>query len=184
MKSFTASLKRSLCLSAIALGSIFQCAFAGTPVLGFEVGVSTFEQVNAGLAKKTRVENTGVNKFSNGPMLKTDGSAYEIDGLTEVLYIFDEQKKLMGVVMDMNKSRFDAIYQFLAPKYKLSEQQRPFVGNQFARFRTADSTIELDAPHMSFEMSVRYMRNDLVQKFKAQSQAEAAAKKKSESSKF
>jgi hypothetical protein len=37
---------------------------------------------------------------------------------------------------------------------------------------------------MSFQMEVRYLRGDLLQKFNSQSQAETAAKKKSEASKF
>jgi hypothetical protein len=175
--------KLSRILAAIVLAAC-GIAYAGTPVLGFEVGVSTFDQVSSTLAKKTKVVDSGVSKFSNGPMVKTDGTSYEIDGLNEVLYIFDEQKKLMGVVMDMNKARFDSIFQFLSGKYKVAAQERPFVGNQFARFKTPDTVIEIDAPHLSFQMEVRYLRNDLLQKFNAQSQADAAAKKKSEAAKF
>ena len=86
--------------------------------------------------------------------------------------------------MDMGKHRFDAIFQFLNSKYKVVAQQRPFVGNQYARFKPSDAFIEIDAPHMGFEMEVRYIRNDLMQKFNAQSETEAATKKKSEASKF
>ena len=117
-------------------------------------------------------------------MYKTDGASYEIEGLTEVLYIFDDQMRLSGVLMQMNKERFDAVFQFLSGKYKVAAQQRPFVGSQFARFRPADAFIEMDAPHLGFNMEVRYIRNDLMQRFNAQSEAETAAKKKSEASKF
>ena len=37
---------------------------------------------------------------------------------------------------------------------------------------------------MGFDMEVRYVQKDLMQKFNAQSQADAAAKKKQEASKF
>jgi hypothetical protein len=177
MKFFLIALATSASLLAIP-------AQAGTPVLGFEVGVSTVDQVTATLAKNTKVTNEGVNKWSAGPMLKTDGTSYEIEGLNSVQYIFDDQKKLMGVLMNMGKDRFDTVFQFLSGKYKVQTQQRPFVGNQFARFKTPDSVIEIDAPHMSFQMEVRYLRNDLLQKFNTQSQAEAATKKKNETSKF
>ena len=76
------------------------------------------------------------------------------------------------------------IYELLSGKYKVLSQQRPFVGDQFARFESPGGIIELDAPHMSFEMDVRYLRSDLVQKFKDQSEVERQAKKKSEASKF
>ena len=165
----------SLCISL---------ANAGTQVLGYEIGVSTADQVKKDLVKKMKVEDAGANKFSGGPMLKTKGTSYEIDGLNEVLYIFDEKKILAGVIMGMNKARFDAIFQFLSSKYQVTSQERPFVGNQFARFKPSDSFIDVDAPHLCFTMEIRYVRNDLMQKFNAQSEAEAAAKKKSEASKF
>jgi hypothetical protein len=162
----------------------FAEAHAGTQALGFEISVSTVDQVKASLAKQTKVEDVGINKFSGGPMLTTTGTAYEIEGLNEVTYIFDEQKKLAGVLMDMSKTRFDSVYQALAGKYKVASQQRPFVGNQYARFKTQDAVIEIDAPHLSFQMAVRYIRNDLMQKFNSKTTAENEAKKKSESAKF
>jgi hypothetical protein len=156
----------------------------GTPVLGFEVGVSTLEQVKATLSKKTQVKDNGINKWSKGPMLKTNGSSYEIEGLNSVLYIFDEQKTLMGVVMDMNKKRFDSIYEVLSKKYKMKEQKRPFVGDQFALFESPGCIIELDAPHLGFQMEVRYLRSDLVRRVNSQSEAEDKAKKKREADQF
>lgn len=157
---------------------------AGTAMLGFDMGVSTLEQVKATLGKQTRVQDGGTNKYSNGAMLKTDGDGYDIEGLNEVVYVFDEQKKLAGVLMDMDKSRFTAVYQALSAKYKVAAQQRPFVGNQYARFKTPDAVIEVTAPHMSFQMSVNYLRNDLNQKFNTQSASEAETKTKRESAKF
>lgn len=157
---------------------------AGTQVLGFEMGVTTIDQLKRELSKKTKVELSGTNKYSGGDMIKTDGAAYEIEGLTSVVYIFDNQNKLAGVIMDMGKHRFDSIFQFLNGKYKVVKQQRPFVGDQYARFRPADAFIEMDSPHMGFNMEVRYIRNDLMQKFNAQTEAEAAEKKKAEASKF
>lgn len=170
-------------LAAVAL--LFSVvAYAGTQVLGFEIGVSTNDEVKSFLVKQTRVIDSGTNKFTAGPMLKTDGSSYEIEGLSEVLYIFDDQKKLTGVIMDMNKARFDAVFQAISGKYKVSSQQRPFVGNKFARFKTQDSVIEMDAPHLGFQMEVRYIRNDLFQNFNSQAAAEAETKKKREAAKF
>ena len=117
-------------------------------------------------------------------MLRTDGASYEIEGLLGVMYIFDTQGKLAGVIMEMEKGRFASVYQFLRQKYKVSSERRPFVGNQYARFNPADAIIELDAPHLSFEMEVRYLRNDLMKKFNADSAKEEAAKRKSEAEKF
>lgn len=164
--------------------SVYAHANAGTQVLGAEIGVTTLEQLKLELSKKTKVEDRGNNKYSGGAMLKTDGASYEIEGLATVLYIFDQQKKLAAVIMDMDKERFNTVFQFLNGKYKVVAQQRPFVGNQSARFKPADAYIDMDAPHMGFNMEVRYIRNDLMQKFNTKSDADAAAKKKSEASKF
>ena len=173
--------KNSLAIIAILASSF---AHAGTQVLGFEIEASTLEQVNTSLSKQTKVIDNGINKFSAGTMLRTNGSSYEIEGLNDVLYIFDDQQKLAGVIMNMNKNRFDTVYQAVSKKYKVASQNRPFVGNQFARFKTPDSTIEIDAPHLSFEMEVRYIRKDFLQKFNSQSTAEAESKKKREASNF
>ncbi|MDI3295329.1 hypothetical protein [Janthinobacterium tructae] len=159
-------------------------AIAGTQVLGAEIGVTTSEQLRKALSRNTKIRDRGVNQYSGGQMLATDGSSYDIQGLSEVVYIFDAQGKLAGVIMDMDKNRFSSIYQLLRKKYKVRSEKRPFVGDQYALFKPADATIELDAPHLSFTMEVRYLRNDLLQKFNADTAAEEAAKKKTEAEKF
>jgi hypothetical protein len=164
--------------------ALSQSAFAGVKVLGFEIGVSTVSEVEISLKKQTKVEDAGTNKFSNGKMLKTNGVSYEIDGLNSVTYIFDDQNKLMGVIMDMSKHKFDSVNSYLSSKYKLVSQQRPFVGDQFARFKAENVTIEESAPHMGFNMEVRYVRNDLLAKFNQKTAKEEQQKKSSELSKF
>ncbi len=64
-------------------------------MLDFEIGTSSINDVSNELIKKTKVERAGINKFSGGQMLETDGSSYDIDGLQSVTYIFDENSKLM-----------------------------------------------------------------------------------------
>lgn len=159
-------------------------AHAGTPVLGFEIGVTTADQLQHALAGKTAVEPAGTNKFTGGPMFRTSGASYDIDSLESVTYIFDQDRRLAGVLMNMGNHRFDAIYKLLTAKYKVAAQQRPFVGDQYALFKPGDAVIELDAPHLSFEMQVRYLRNDLLSRAEAQTRAEATARKKAEAAKF
>lgn len=171
-------------LAAVTLAVTLSAAHAGTPVLGVEIGVTTLPQLQQSLSKKTRLENRGTNKWSGGEMLATDGSAHGVEGLNSVLYIFDPDQTLAGVVMEMGIHRFDTVYKALNAKYKVVSQQRPFVGDQFARFKPADAVIELDAPHMDVEMEVRYLRNDFQKRFATQRQAEQAAQKRSEASKF
>jgi hypothetical protein len=159
-------------------------AQAGTQVIGVEIGVTTPEQLSQSVGGKGKLQSKGTNKYSGGEMYASGGDGYGIEGLTEVTYIFDGQKKLAAVLMDLDKSRFDAINKALSAKYKATAQQRPFVGDQYVRFQTADAVVELSAPHMSFAMTVNYVRNDLMQQFKTQSKAEQDSKARAEASKF
>lgn len=163
----------------LSLLSIFP-AHAGTPVLGAEIGVTTVAQLQQSLGKKATLESRGINKWSGGEMYGTAGEVHEIEGLNSVLYIFDPDKKLAGVVLDMGKHKFDFIYKVLSSKYKVAAQQRPFVGDQYARFKPADAVIEVIAPHMSFEMQVMYLRNDLRQRYEKQSEAEKKSSQQAE----
>lgn len=172
------------CVLAFLSLSTALTSHAGTPVLGVEIGVTTVEQLRQDLGKRTSLEKRGINKWSGGEMYGTDGEAYDIEGLNNVLYIFDTRQKLAGVVLGMGKHKFDSVYKALSAKYKVAAQQRPFVGDQFARFKPADTVIELNAPHLSFDMEVSYLRNDLMQRFNQQSEAEKQAKQRSEASKF
>lgn len=171
-------------IAALVLSACMGLAQAGTQALGVEIGETTPTHLKQSLAKQVKMESRGANKYSGGEMYHVDGDAYDVEGLKGVLYIFDERQRLAGILMEMNKGRFDAVYHYLTNKYKVVSQQRPFVGDHYALFKPSDAFIELDAPHLSFDMTVRYVRNDLMQQFKAKSQGEAAAKKRSEASKF
>lgn len=157
---------------------------AQVQVLGFEIGVATTADVKKQLAKQTRVTEAGANKFSNGPMLRTDGAGYEIESLKDVLYIFDADQKLAAVIMTMGKHRFNDVFSFVSSKYKIKAQQRPFVGDQFARLTAPNTVIELDAPHLGFSLEVRYIRQDLFEKFNAQTQQETQQKRTTEKGRF
>jgi hypothetical protein len=87
------------------------------------------------------------------------------------------------LIKKTNNDYFDSVFKAVSAKYKVINQQLPYVGNHYAKFKSQDSIIELDAPHLSFEMKVRYIRGDLMKKFSEHSVAEEQAKKK-EVSKF
>jgi hypothetical protein len=158
--------------------------WAGTQVLGFEISVSTLEQVRSTLAKQTKVLDNGINEYSRGPSLKTNGAGYGIDGLQEVFYTFDEQKKLAVVTMQLSKDRFDFVMESLKAKYKTVKEQVPFVGDRFVQFKTSDATINVDSPHLRFDMNVEYVRDDIMKKYLVQSAAKEKTKRAAESGKF
>ncbi len=167
----------------LTLGSIAS-AEAGTKVLGVEIGVTTPGLLHKTLDGKVRLAERGVNKWSGGDMLRSGGENLGIDGLQQVDYIFDAKGVLCGVLMSMAKERFDDVYQAVSLKYTLQREERPFVGNQYARFATADGIVELDAPHLSFELSVRYLRRDLAEEYQRRSRAEETERRKSQAAKF
>lgn len=170
--------------AAALVASFSLAAFAGTPVLGVEVGTSTVAQVRDALPDPALASKNGINKYSNGPMLSVPGTAWDITGLQKVLFIFDQQEVLTGVLMTMNKSRFVPVFDAISAKYKLVKQRRPFVGDQYARFNAGDTVIELDAPHMSFEMTVTYLTKTFKRNYEETSAAEAKADKARQASQF
>lgn len=188
MRTFSSPFQKWLSLLsffiAFVLSSLVLPAHAGLKVLGVEIGVSTLEQVRKQAAASGAVKNGGTNTWSEGPTLEVPGSSYEIQGLNSVLYIFTPDEKLTAVVMTMQNHRFDEIFDVLAGKYKMIKKERPFVGNNFAKFSAPDSIIELDAPHLSFEMQVRYMSSSFSKAWRDGLQSQRQQKRNNDKSSF
>lgn len=168
-------------------------AHAGTKVVNVELGVSTLEQVRKEAATAGRVQNAGLSPWSKGPILQIDNPGLGIEGVKSVQYIFDATGKLAAVIMtmsatkgrdDLQKRRFDEVAGMLAEKYKLDKKVRPFVGDRYARFTAPDTVIEVDAPHMAFDMEVRYMTSGFLKAFHSGVSTRAAEQRASEKSKF
>ena len=134
------------------------------------------------LKAKYNVSHTGTNKYSSGNMYSVPTSSIDFQGLKEVTTIFSTSGKLVAVLTTLPKSKFDYLNQALSGKYKLVNQQIPFVGNKSATYRDGSTEITLEAPHMSFDMSMNYINDDLMRAYKQQSEAEARQKQKSEAS--
>lgn len=86
--------------------------------------------------------------------------------------------------MTLPKDSFPKTLSALSGKYKLVDKQVPFVGNASAKLQQGDSLIEMNAPHLSFEMSVSYMTKSLKQAFTQQAGNERAAKEKRQADQF
>lgn len=154
-------------LSFLALCLFLACAQAGTKVLDVELGVSSLDEVRKIASSAGTVRNADTNDWTQGPSLAVEGGDYGIDGLQSVHYIFDTSDKLVFVGMIFSKGRFKDLFDLLAGKYKLVKQVRPFVGDQYAKFTAPDAVIELDEPHMSFNMEARYMTPAFVKAWQA-----------------
>jgi len=169
-------------LLAMALALLPHIALAEAAPFGLPVGSATLQDVKQTLGPKTKLENAGLNKWSHGPMLKSNGAGLGIESLQSAYFIFSPQEKLIGVLLTLPKERYASVKNSLRSKYKLISAQEPFVGNQLARFRDGEITIEASAPHMSFEMELTYTHAELRALRDRMSQAEAAQKQKIERS--
>lgn len=164
----------------ILLALALQCSsvLADPTIFGMELGKLTETE----LKTKFNGVHTGVNKFSNGNMYSVPVSNIKFDGLKEVTTIFSDDGKLVAVLTTFPKSKFDYLNNALSSKYTLVSQNIPFVGNKEAKYRDGATEITLDAPHMSFDMTMNYINDDLMRAFKRQSQEESRKKQQSESS--
>lgn len=179
MRNKLTSLLALLCMAF----SNFALATSAAP-FGQELGVASYAQVKQQVGGKTSLSNAGTNKFSGGKMLQGDGSGLGIDGLSEVTFIFDRADKLAAVLMTLPKESFKPTLKALSAKYALVSSEVPFVGNASAKLQQGDSLIEMNAPHLSFEMSVSYMTRGLKQAFTQQAGNERATKEKRQADQF
>lgn len=163
---------------ALAISLFSSSVFADPTIFGMELGKMTEKDLKA----KYNVSHTGTNKYSSGNMYSVPTSSIDFQGLKEVTTIFSTEGKLVAVLTTLPKSKFDYLNQALSGKYKLVNQQIPFVGNKSATYRDGATEITLEAPHMSFDMSMNYINDDLMRAFKQQSEAEARQKKQNEAS--
>lgn len=179
-------MKKIICaLFALGLAMFAMPALAANAApLGMELNVATYAQVKQQLGGKTSLSNNGVNKYSGGKMLQGNGDGLGIEGLSEITFIFDASDKLAAVLMTLPKDSFQKTLSALSGKYKLVDKQVPFVGNASANLQQGESVVELNAPHMSFEMTVTYMTKSLKQAFTRQASYERATKEKRQADQF
>ncbi|MEY2891111.1 MAG: hypothetical protein RJA98_1019 [Pseudomonadota bacterium] len=167
-----------------------RAAPANAAPLGLELGVATLTQVRKALAGRTQLDDGGTNSYSQGPMLKSDGEGLDIEGLSELTLIFDRQEVLVGVLLtlpktegfgDLQNGGFKKVVKQLSSKYKLVRKAEPFVGDAYAEFNQGQSVIQLDAPHLGFEMTLNYLQVDFLRMYKAQSSKAQADKQRRQS---
>lgn len=171
---------RKSLVKGIALAATLSCSnvFADPMIFGMELGKTTESQ----LKTMYDAQRTGMNKYSNGSMYSVPTSSIDFDGLQEVTAIFDTKEVLVAVLTDFPKSKFDYLNSAIGSKYQQVSQNIPFVGNKSATYRDGETEIKLNAPHLSFTMTMNYLRDDFMRAFRSQSEAERRQKESNESS--
>lgn len=150
---------------------------------GLSIGTTTVDKAREILSAETRIEDAGINKWTDGPMIEADGDGLGLDRLDRALLIFDADERLTGVILTLPKSRYDDLKAMLGSQYQLVSATEPFVGTREATFQgdeNGEVKIELFAPHLGFDMEVRYLHVSLLQAFNRGSKEEAEKKEKAE----
>ena len=181
------------CIVIVASILLSMSAQAGTKVLNVELGVSTVNQVVNIASAAGEVRDAGTNAWTKGPMLRVENPDLGIEGIKSARYIFDASGKLASITLTMNatknmsdlgKSRFGEVARALSSKYKVVKEVRPFVGDIYARYSAPDTVIELDAPHISFDMELRYMTSAFFRAWKNGMSQNAQQQRDQEKAKF
>lgn len=139
-------------------------SWAAPAPFGLEIGKATV----ADLKNAYPVKKTGTNSYSGGEMYQIDVSRIDFEGLQSVLAIFGQDGTLQAVSATLHKNRFDAVNQGLAGKYKSVSKKLPFVGDKRVVYVDGQTEIELNAPHLSFEMEMTYATKALLKSFHQQ----------------
>ncbi len=138
----------------------------------FKLNHSTYPEVKLGFLDHNYfpVETIEPNKFTKGRMLAFNGSSIGSEDLKLGHFIFDKEDVLVAVVFTMPQgasskygggfmANFKAMRDLFAKDYKLIEEKIPFVGNSYAKYSNGNCYILVDAPHLSFDMTVYYWVN-------------------------
>lgn len=171
MKSITS-------LFCLILSFYAQHVWADPAPFGLEIGKTTIKD----LKERYTVTDSGENKYSGGKMYSIKPSQIDFEGLQNVSTIFSNDGKLLAVLTTLPKSKFDYLYDSLGKKYKLTAKEIPFVGNKSASYVDGNTEITIDAPHLSFDMSMNYISLDLLKAAKTQATQEENNKKRRENS--
>lgn len=153
-------------------------SWAAPAPFGLEIGKATV----ADLKNAYPVKKAGTNSYSGGEMYQIDVSRIEFEGLQSLVVLFGQDGTLQGVSATLNKTRFDAVNQGLAGKYKSVSKKLPFVGDKRVVYVDGQTEIELNAPHLSFEMEMTYATKALLKTLNQQRNDSQKTKAKNEAS--
>ncbi len=171
-------MKTTLSAILFTLGSLSTSVQADPTVFGLTLGKTTSSELTA----LHSAELVGINAYSDGPAYEVSTNTIDFDGLQELTVIFNRDGILEAVLAKLPKDRFKDLNAMLGKKYKRVSQNVPFVGNASARFRDGKTDIVLDAPHLSFTLSLSYLRDSFMKSFKEKSKAQEEAKRTGEAS--
>ena len=166
----------------LVVSPLSQASGQNAAPFGMELGVATLAQVRQEIGDSSPLEDEGINKYTEGKMVSTDGRGLGVEGVQSVLFIFDKSEVLAGVIVTMPKDPV-RIFKMLSNKYKVvSNKIDSFMNFGSARLEKGASVVEINAPHLSFAMEVRYLTKSFVAAHNRIVQEEAAEKERRKAS--
>ena len=150
--------------------------FAEPSPFGLEIYKSTYKNIK----NKYPGFDKGVNLYSNGKMYSINCNNIDIKGIKSILTIFNTNDLLVGVIVKFQRYRYADLLSSLKEKYNLIENHSPFVGNKYAKFMSGETIVTIDSEHMSFDLEVSYIHNELEKMFITQSKKQEEQRKRNE----
>jgi hypothetical protein len=179
MKNYT--FKKAIYFTWVFLIFFFNASTLAEPEpLGIKIKETDINYIKS----KYTFTNKGINAYSKGQMLDLEPGQFQLQGLKDVRLIFGEDNKVLAVLTVIKKDRFDDLLNMLSSKYYLISKEVPFVGNKNASFKDDNTKITLSAPHLSFDLNLDYIHNDLRKAFIEQSEEEKQKKAQEEMNKI
>lgn len=153
----------------IAIFFMLTMSFCCAAVSGTDIGPFDLPLVSstpAELAERfPSATQMGINRWSGGPMYRVNGKRIPLQGAKQAVFIFDSDDRLSATLITLRKNRFTHIRKLLDAQYRKVSETIPHVGNRHVRWESDDVVIELDSPHMSFEMELGYHTAAFLQLF-------------------
>ncbi len=149
--------------------------------LGFKLGVTPLTVIQQ---KDDEMQEDGYSKWTNGKKFTSKGTVHNIEGAQSIVYIFNKEDLLDVVIINMHKDYFYKVNSYLKSKYKLLSATLPPVGDKHTKYKQGNSIIQLDAPHLSFEMEVIYKTDSFDTALKTKILSETINKTSEQKSKF
>lgn len=145
---------RSQLMSGVfVLAMLPSLVHADTSAFGMTLGKTTLDEF---MKEYPSAVKKGISDWTDGEIYSVPVNDLNFEGVKADHVIFTQDGKLTAITIDIDKERFNKIHGMLSKKYKVTDKEIPFVGNKFVRCKSGDDVIELEAPHLSFEMNLLY----------------------------
>lgn len=146
---------KTLCALLILLAS--GAAVANPAPFGLELGRTT--QGEAGV--RYLLHPVGLNALTLGEQFELDGRQLPVAGFKKVRLIFGSDRRLLAVIADGVRERYDDLYALLAGKYRLLERSDRLAAEHYAHFIDGDCEIALVAHTAGGDLELSYLHRRL-----------------------